>query len=76
MGSEDVDEAGLTSSPGYVDWAGADDPFGYLTVQQLRTPLPDTAVGRVLLAYLPDRDRHELVSAECGGDPRAGLLAR
>jgi len=47
----------------YADWAGTDDPFNYLTVQQLRTPLPETAVGRVLLAFMPDRERHELVAA-------------
>jgi DNA-binding IclR family transcriptional regulator len=47
----------------YADWAGTDDPFNYLTVQQLRTPLPDTAVGRILLAFMPDRERHELVAA-------------
>jgi DNA-binding IclR family transcriptional regulator len=57
----------------YVDWAGTDDPFNYLTVQQLRTPLPETAVGRVLLANLPDRDRHEIVAEELGDDPRAAV---
>jgi DNA-binding IclR family transcriptional regulator len=58
----------------YADWAGTDDPFNYLTVQQLRTPLPDTAVGRVLLAYMPDRERHEMVAARYPDD-RAGALA-
>lgn len=61
----------------YVDWAGTDDPFNYLTVRQLRTPLPETAVGRVLLAHLPERERHEVVAAHSQGDERAalGLLA-
>ncbi|MBB4678919.1 IclR family transcriptional regulator [Crossiella cryophila] len=61
----------------YVDWAGTDDPFNYLTVRQLRTPLPETAVGRVLLAHLPERERHEVVSAHVGGEAEAalGLLA-
>ena len=57
----------------YADWAGTDDPFNYLTVQQLRTPLPETAVGRVLLAFLPERDRHEIVAATFGDD-REGAL--
>jgi DNA-binding IclR family transcriptional regulator len=58
----------------YADWAGTDDPFNYLTVQQLRTPLPETAVGRILLAFMPDRERHELVAAAFPED-RAGALA-
>jgi DNA-binding IclR family transcriptional regulator len=58
----------------YADWAGTDDPFNYLTVQQLRTPLPETAVGRVLLAFMPDRERHELVAAAFPDD-RPGALA-
>lgn len=58
----------------YADWAGTDDPFNYLTVQQLRTPLPETAVGRVLLAFMPDRERHEIVAAQFPDD-RAGALA-
>ncbi|MFI9386455.1 IclR family transcriptional regulator [Kutzneria sp. NPDC052558] len=57
----------------YADWAGTDDPFNYLTVQQLRTPLPETAVGRVLLAYMPDRERHELVAARYPDDRGSAL---
>lgn len=57
----------------YADWAGTDDPFNYLTVQQLRTPLPETAVGRVLLAYMPDRERHEIVAARYPDDPADAL---
>ncbi|QUQ66836.1 IclR family transcriptional regulator [Kutzneria sp. CA-103260] len=57
----------------YADWAGTDDPFNYLTVQQLRTPLPETAVGRVLLAYMPDRERHEMVAARYPDDRAAAL---
>ncbi|AHH96062.1 IclR family transcriptional regulator [Kutzneria viridogrisea] len=57
----------------YVDWAGTDDPFNYLSVQQLRTPLPETAVGRVLLAHLPERERYAVVSAVHPGDAGAAL---
>ena len=57
----------------YADWAGTDDPFNYLTVQQLRTPLPETAVGRILLAFMPDRERHELVAARFPDDRAAAL---
>lgn len=57
----------------YVDWAGTDDPFNYLTVQQLRTPLPETAVGRVLLAHLPERERYAVVAAAHAGDAGGAL---
>ncbi len=58
----------------YVDWAGTDEPFDFALSRTLRSGLPNTAAGRVLLAYLSERERREVVGA-LGDDMRAvGLL--
>jgi DNA-binding IclR family transcriptional regulator len=57
----------------YVDWAGADEPFDFARSTRLRTPLPDTASGRVLLAHLPERERRECVTAAYPDDPGAAI---
>ncbi|MEC3976493.1 IclR family transcriptional regulator [Amycolatopsis sp. H20-H5] len=57
----------------YVDWAGTDEPFDYALSRRLRSPLPDTASGRVLLAHLPERDRRAVVEAALGHEPRSAV---
>ncbi|MEV6902111.1 helix-turn-helix domain-containing protein [Amycolatopsis sp. NPDC051372] len=55
----------------YVDWAGTDEPFDYALSRSLRSALPRTAAGRVLLASLPEADRRAVVAQE--PDTRAGV---
>jgi DNA-binding IclR family transcriptional regulator len=46
----------------YVDRAGTDEPFEYALSTALRSPLPRTAAGRVLLAQLDERDRRAVLA--------------
>ncbi|MDT8909805.1 IclR family transcriptional regulator C-terminal domain-containing protein [Amycolatopsis sp. PS_44_ISF1] len=57
----------------YVDWAGTDEPFDYALSRSLRSALPRTAAGRILLASLPEPARRAAVAHECGPDTRAGV---
>ena len=57
----------------YVDWAGTDEPFDYALSRSLRSALPHTAAGRVLLASLPEALRRAAVTHEFGPDTRAGV---
>lgn len=57
----------------YVDWAGTDEPFDYALSKSLRSALPRTAAGQVLLAHLPERDRRAVVSAVLGDDTAAAV---
>lgn len=57
----------------YVDWAGTDEPFDFALSARLRTPLPVTAAGRVLLAHLPERERRECAAAAHPDDPAAAM---
>ncbi|MFG1797777.1 IclR family transcriptional regulator [Nocardia sp. NPDC049149] len=45
----------------------------YLATRHPRMPLSDVAVGRVLLAYMPEDERSNYVTAHTGGDPTAAL---
>jgi DNA-binding IclR family transcriptional regulator len=59
----------------YVDWSGTDEPFDFALSARLRTPLLATAAGRVLFAYLPERDRREHVTIAHPDDPAAAVDA-
>jgi DNA-binding IclR family transcriptional regulator len=53
----------------YLDWAGADESFDVALSARVRAPLPHTAVGRVLLAFLPAAERKRIALAAYDGDP-------
>ncbi|WP_433286728.1 IclR family transcriptional regulator [Pseudonocardia sp. CA-142604] len=55
----------------YVDWAGADESFDVAISARVRAPLPDTAAGRVLLAFLPAAERKRIALAVYDADPAA-----
>jgi DNA-binding IclR family transcriptional regulator len=57
----------------YVDWAGTDEPFEYALSRALRSPLPRTAAGRVLLAQLSERDRRAVLAAVMPDDTEAAV---
>lgn len=57
----------------YVDWAGTDQPFEYALSRRLRSQLPRTAAGLVLLAHLPEGDRRAVVAGVLGDDTEAGV---
>ncbi|WP_432849496.1 IclR family transcriptional regulator [Amycolatopsis sp. CA-161197] len=59
----------------YVDWAGTDEPFDYALSRSLRSALPRTAAGRVLLASLPEADRRAVVAQEPDTSTGVDLLA-
>lgn len=51
----------------YVDWAGTDEAFDVALSARVRTPLAETAAGRVLLAWRPADERRRVALA--GADP-------
>jgi DNA-binding IclR family transcriptional regulator len=55
----------------YLDWAGADESFDVAISARVRAPLPDTAAGRVLLAFLPAAERKRIALIAYDGDPSA-----
>lgn len=59
----------------YVDWAGTDEPFDYALARRLRSPLMDTAAGRVLMAHMTPPERREWVTAAFGADEECALAA-
>lgn len=59
----------------YVDWAGTDEPFDYALARRLRSPLTDTAAGRVLMAHMTAPERREWLAATFGADEEGALAA-
>jgi DNA-binding IclR family transcriptional regulator len=53
----------------YVDRAGTDEAFEFALSRTLRSPLPRTAAGLVLLAELSERDRRTVVDATMADEP-------
>lgn len=58
----------------WADWAGGDEGIDYALASHVRSPLVETAAGRVLLAYLPEAVRRDLVRVARPHDP-AGAVA-